>query len=554
MAVKDSNHVSQLDSVSKTKVRGVLALLKHGELLVTQGSEGEPVRLYLAYGINSFKELRERHDSFLNRYMMEHHLFIPAILRSELVWQVDDDMRIQRIEAMNKLVSQLQLFFQGYQSKAAEYDEGNVGGIFSNGPSSNVIGKSLVSLGMDDSKVGFSLPGAGLGIPSESYLINNKSNRVTSGLQQDDAASGGRFDPLSSVAVPSGDQTMGSNLSDNDSTDWVNIGRQAAVQTKKGSHSNPPSNAQYFGSTFQNKSSDFMSNTHGAARNYTQQTLPHSFSQSRGLSTSLQQPFLNQSNYRPSANSEQRFSNLPSQYQQSGSNNQSKYATFSPLNQSNTTGNSVSDSFVYGNGRGMGASSSNGNSGAAVRGLGGGGTANPFTLYGGATGNLTTFGTTNTSSDRWSQQSYYRDDFLPAQSKSSTLVNDLNRSGNKNALSLGLASHEDVVFDTEKMMQTLPSHSSFMNSNSNFEYGNSAAFERNGLHNPKISFSYSDLPVQNDDYPSSIREINDTLVVSEPIAENSSLSNVVSNNETVDISVGMLSNCDIDQVGNDSMH
>lgn len=66
----------------------MLALLKHGELLITQGEEGEPVRLYLAYGINTFKDLRDRHDAFLNRYMQEHHLFIPVILKTELVWQV----------------------------------------------------------------------------------------------------------------------------------------------------------------------------------------------------------------------------------------------------------------------------------------------------------------------------------------------------------------------------------------------------------------------------------------------------------------------------------
>lgn len=114
MAVKESRIVSQLEGVSKTKVRGVLALLKHGELLITQGSEGEPVRLFLAPGIESFRDLRKKHDVFLNRYMAEHHLFIPAVLRSELVWQMDEDMYSQRLDTMNKLVQQLGLFFKGY--------------------------------------------------------------------------------------------------------------------------------------------------------------------------------------------------------------------------------------------------------------------------------------------------------------------------------------------------------------------------------------------------------------------------------------------------------
>ena len=95
----------------------MLALLKHGELLTTQGEYGEPVRLSLAPGIESFKDLRERHDSFLNMYMMDHHLFIPTVLRTELVWQLDDETRTMRLEAMDRLVLKLKLFFSSH----AEY-------------------------------------------------------------------------------------------------------------------------------------------------------------------------------------------------------------------------------------------------------------------------------------------------------------------------------------------------------------------------------------------------------------------------------------------------
>ena len=119
MAVKDSGKISQLDHVSKTKVRGVLALLKHGELLITQGEEGEPVRLYLAQGIGSFKDLRERHDSFLNRYMSEHKIFIPVILKSELIWQFDEATKLSRIDAIGKIIVQLQGFYANYSQQGA---------------------------------------------------------------------------------------------------------------------------------------------------------------------------------------------------------------------------------------------------------------------------------------------------------------------------------------------------------------------------------------------------------------------------------------------------
>lgn len=119
MAVKESNSVTQLESVSKTKVRGVLALLKHAEILVAQGTEGEPLRLYLAPTVTSFRDLRERHDTFLSRFIMEQHLFIPAILKAEVVWQFEEEVKTQRLEAIDKLISKLHFFFTSYQGNLA---------------------------------------------------------------------------------------------------------------------------------------------------------------------------------------------------------------------------------------------------------------------------------------------------------------------------------------------------------------------------------------------------------------------------------------------------
>ena len=57
--------VSHLESVTKTKVRGVLALLKHANVLETCGSEGQPVQLSLNPAITSFTSLRTAHDAYL---------------------------------------------------------------------------------------------------------------------------------------------------------------------------------------------------------------------------------------------------------------------------------------------------------------------------------------------------------------------------------------------------------------------------------------------------------------------------------------------------------
>lgn len=114
MAVKDSGCISQVEHVSKTKIRGMLALLKHDNLLITQSMEGQPARLCFAPDIQSFYDLRMRHDRFLERYMMEHHLFVPAFLRGELLWQIDEETYYHRMEGLNNLMKHVAEFYAGY--------------------------------------------------------------------------------------------------------------------------------------------------------------------------------------------------------------------------------------------------------------------------------------------------------------------------------------------------------------------------------------------------------------------------------------------------------
>jgi hypothetical protein len=87
MVLRESGEVSQLEQVSKTKVRGVLALLKHGEILETQGVEGFPVKLVLSPNVNSFEELRDRHDTYLTLFSQEYRIEVPLHLWADVVWE-----------------------------------------------------------------------------------------------------------------------------------------------------------------------------------------------------------------------------------------------------------------------------------------------------------------------------------------------------------------------------------------------------------------------------------------------------------------------------------
>lgn len=63
--VKESSLFPDFEDVSKTKIRGLLALLKHSHILEPYLFEEDPVKLKLVDSIQNFAALRKVHDTFL---------------------------------------------------------------------------------------------------------------------------------------------------------------------------------------------------------------------------------------------------------------------------------------------------------------------------------------------------------------------------------------------------------------------------------------------------------------------------------------------------------
>ena len=70
MDMKESGTVPHLDNISKTKVRGVIALLKLAAIIETHGGTTEkvPVNLTLSPHIECFETLREQHDEYIRAF------------------------------------------------------------------------------------------------------------------------------------------------------------------------------------------------------------------------------------------------------------------------------------------------------------------------------------------------------------------------------------------------------------------------------------------------------------------------------------------------------
>jgi hypothetical protein len=111
IAVKETHLLSQLEGISKTKIRGVLAVLKHGQLFLTNDEAGEAVQLCFNHCIQCFKDLREQHDSFINQWMLLNHPFLPINLKSDIIWHLDIETKALRLEELKTLEARIKYFF-----------------------------------------------------------------------------------------------------------------------------------------------------------------------------------------------------------------------------------------------------------------------------------------------------------------------------------------------------------------------------------------------------------------------------------------------------------
>ena len=99
---------ASLQKVSKTKIRGVIAIFKQGELVSQLGNLEEAVQLSLDPTIDSIDKLRERHDKFLQAYMVENLLHVPEELLGKMVWQVSAEEKQRRFAYLDGLTRQLE--------------------------------------------------------------------------------------------------------------------------------------------------------------------------------------------------------------------------------------------------------------------------------------------------------------------------------------------------------------------------------------------------------------------------------------------------------------
>ena len=109
MALKDSGYLPEVQPLSKSKVRGVFSILKQAELVVKHTALLEDVvQVYLIPEIDTFEKLRDGHDRYLQHYMVENLLQVPAGLLGEVIWYVSAEEKQRRLEHLEGLIKVLE--------------------------------------------------------------------------------------------------------------------------------------------------------------------------------------------------------------------------------------------------------------------------------------------------------------------------------------------------------------------------------------------------------------------------------------------------------------
>jgi hypothetical protein len=119
MAMIENSTINPIHNVSKTKVRGVMALLKTSSILETERSSRQ-IPLQFLPEIASFRDLRIKLDIFIESALQQHLINIPPSLKGTLIWIIDVQTCHKRLEILDRMIERMEEFFRGYLSGTSQ--------------------------------------------------------------------------------------------------------------------------------------------------------------------------------------------------------------------------------------------------------------------------------------------------------------------------------------------------------------------------------------------------------------------------------------------------
>jgi hypothetical protein len=112
--VQGARILSQIEDISKTKIRALFCMLKNSRAMIKADGEGESVKIHFGKGITSFRQFRERQDSFINKCCTLQQICIPYEMKGDIIWQLDSVTMSLRVEELRLLEEAIQEFLLGH--------------------------------------------------------------------------------------------------------------------------------------------------------------------------------------------------------------------------------------------------------------------------------------------------------------------------------------------------------------------------------------------------------------------------------------------------------
>lgn len=106
--IKETNIIPELQGVSKTKVRGLIALLRQCDVVLIHHIDKDNILLVVNDDVHEFQEIRTRHDHFIESFMIKNKLYLSPDARKLVFWHLTAEEMKGKVQEMNSIISKVQ--------------------------------------------------------------------------------------------------------------------------------------------------------------------------------------------------------------------------------------------------------------------------------------------------------------------------------------------------------------------------------------------------------------------------------------------------------------
>ena len=116
---KKSSGSDILDNITKTKTRGVLALLKHADAIESFCPIGLSVQISISSKVETFDQFKSLHDQFLTKSAQKFKIKLTKIEWNSLIWN-SPESNSKNVNKSNDFLEEISLFFNYFPGEIAE--------------------------------------------------------------------------------------------------------------------------------------------------------------------------------------------------------------------------------------------------------------------------------------------------------------------------------------------------------------------------------------------------------------------------------------------------